>query len=72
VFCPKASRTESPSTDRYRLSKVFDNVSFCQNPYFGQQTLRFQVSTVYKTKANKVRPVDPRETDGSKPRGCLD
>ena len=30
------------------------------------------MSTVYKTKANKVRPVDPGETDGSKPRGCLD
>jgi hypothetical protein len=30
------------------------------------------VSTAYKTKANKVRPVDPRETDGSKPRGSLD
>jgi len=30
------------------------------------------VATAYKTKANKVRPVDPRKTDGSKPRGCLD
>jgi len=51
---------------------IFDNVSFCQNPYFGRRTLRFQVSTAYKTKANKVRPVDPGETDGSKPGGCLD
>jgi len=30
------------------------------------------VATAYKTKANKVRPVDPRKTDGSKPGGCLD
>jgi hypothetical protein len=30
------------------------------------------VSTIYKTKANKVRPVDLGETDGSKPGGCLD
>ena len=30
------------------------------------------MSTAYKTKANKVRPVDPREIDGSKPGGCLD
>jgi len=28
--------------------------------------------TAYKTKANKVRPVDPRKTDGSKLGGCLD
>ena len=28
--------------------------------------------TTYKTKANKVRLVDPRQTDSSKPRGCLD
>jgi hypothetical protein len=39
VFCLRASRAESPSTDRYRLSRIFDNISFCQNPYFGQQTL---------------------------------
>jgi len=30
------------------------------------------VSTTYKTKANKVCLVDPRETDSSKPRGWLD
>ena len=30
------------------------------------------MATTYKTKANKVRLVDPGETDGSKPRGCLD
>jgi hypothetical protein len=72
VFCLKTSRAESPSTDRYRLSRIFDNVSFCQNPYYRQHTLQFQVSTVYKTKANKVRLVDLREADGSKPRGCLD
>ena len=72
MFCPKASRAESPSTDEYRLSRTFDSVSFCQNPYSGQRALRFQVSTTYKTKANKVRLVDLRKTDGSKPGGCLD
>jgi hypothetical protein len=30
------------------------------------------VATAYKKKADKVRPVDPGETDGSKPGGCLD
>ena len=30
------------------------------------------MATAYKTKANKVRPVDPGETDGSKPGGTLD
>jgi hypothetical protein len=69
VFCPKASRTEDLE---YRLSRVFDNVSFCQSPYSGQRILQFQVATAYKTKANKVCLVDLGETDGSKPGGCLD
>ena len=30
------------------------------------------MATAYKTKAKKVRPVDPSGTDGSKPGGCLD
>jgi len=30
------------------------------------------VVTAYKTKANKVRLVDPKKTDGSKLGGCLD
>jgi len=30
------------------------------------------VFTTYKTKANKVRLVDPRQTDSFKPRRCLD
>jgi hypothetical protein len=30
------------------------------------------VSTIYKTKANKVCPVDPKETNSSKLRRCLD
>jgi hypothetical protein len=72
VFCPKASKAENLSANGYRLSRIFDDVSLCQNPYFGRRTLRFQVATAYKTKANKVRPVDPGETDGSKPGGCLD
>jgi hypothetical protein len=73
VFCPKASGAEGLSGDRYRLSKIFDDVSFCQNPYLGrQQSLQFRVSTAYKTKANKVRPVDPGQTDSSKPGRCLD
>jgi len=30
------------------------------------------VVTAYKTKANKVRLVDPKKTDGFKLKGCLD
>jgi len=30
------------------------------------------VATAYKTKANKVRLVDPKKTNSSKLRGCLD
>ena len=70
MFCLRASSAESLSEGRYRLSRVFDDVSFCQNPYLrGQQSL--QVFTAYKTKANKVRLVDLRETNGSKPSRCL-
>ena len=32
----------------------------------------FQVATVYKTKANKVWPVDSSKTDSSKPSRSLD
>jgi hypothetical protein len=32
----------------------------------------FRVSTAYKTKANKVQPVDSSKTDSSKPGGSLD
>jgi hypothetical protein len=71
VFCLRTSSAESLSGGGYKLSRVFDDVSFCQNPYLGRQQ-RFQVSTAYKTKANKVRLVDPRQTDSFKPRGCLD
>jgi len=71
VFCPRTGGAESLSRGGYRLSRVFDDVAFCQNPYLGRQQ-RFQVSTVYKTKANKVYLVDPGETNSSKPGGCLD
>ena len=30
------------------------------------------MATAYKTKANKVRLVDPKKTDGFKLKGCLD
>jgi len=70
VFCLRASGAESLSRGGYKLSRVFDDVSFCQNPYLGQQQ-SLQVSTAYKTKANKVRLVDLRETNGSKPSRCL-
>jgi hypothetical protein len=68
VFCPRASNAGG-----YRLSRIFDDVSLRQSPYSGRpQIPLFQVATAYKKKADKVRPVDPGETDGSKPRGCLD
>ena len=72
VFCPKTSKLEDFSAYGYRLSRVFDDISLCRSPYSGQRSLRFQVATAYKTKAKKVRPVDPSGTDGSKPGGCLD
>ena len=71
MFCLRTSSAKSLSKGGYKLSRVFDDVSFCQNPYLRQQQ-RFQVSTIYKTKANKVRLVDPRQTDGFKPKRCLD
>ena len=72
MFCPRAIGVGDLSTGGYRLSRIIDDFSFCQDPYFGRQIPRFQVATAYKTKANKVRPVDPGKTDGSKPGGCLD
>ena len=33
---------------------------------------KYNVSTAYKRKADKVRPVDPGSTDGSKPGGIPD
>jgi hypothetical protein len=71
VFCLRTSSAESLSKGGYRLSRVFNDVSFCQNPYLGRQQ-RFQVFTTYKTKANKVCLVNPRQTDSFKPRRCLD
>ena len=71
VFCPKVSRVGDLNTGKYRFSKIFDDFSFSLNPYSGR-IRPFRVSTAYKTKANKVRPVDSSETDGSKPGGSLD
>jgi hypothetical protein len=71
VFCPRTS-TKDLNAGKYRLSRIIDSVSLCQNPYSGRQIPRFQVATAYKTKANKVRPVDPNGTNSSKPKGCLD
>ena len=72
VFCPRASKVGNVNTGGYRLSRIFDDVSLCQSPYSRQRILWFHMATAYKTKANKVRPVDPGETDGSKPGGTLD
>jgi len=35
VFCLRTSSAESLSEGRYKLLRVFDDVSFCQNPYLG-------------------------------------
>jgi hypothetical protein len=73
VFCLGASRAEGLSIGGYRLSRIFNDVSLSQSPYYGRPRLPlFQVATAYKKKADKVRLIDPSETDGSKPRGCLD
>ena len=53
------------------MSRIVDDFSFAQDPYFGRSRM-FRVSTAYKTKANKVRPVDLGDSDGSKPGGCSD
>ena len=53
------------------MSRIVDDFSFTQDPYFGRNRT-FRVATAYKTKANKVRPVDSSETDGSKPSRSLD
>jgi hypothetical protein len=51
--------------------KNMDSFYFTQDPYFGRPRT-FRVATAYKTKANKVRPVDSSDADGSKPGGCMD
>ena len=53
------------------MLRIVNNFSFAQNLYFRQNQM-FQVSTVYKTKANKVWPVDLGKSDSSKPGGRLD
>jgi hypothetical protein len=61
-----------PQPGRGNISlRNMDSFSFAQDPYFGRPQT-FRVATAYKTKANKVRLVDPSETDGSKPRGYMD
>jgi hypothetical protein len=59
------------STGGCRLSRIVDDFSFVQDLYFGRNRT-YRVATAYKAKANKVRPVDLGDSDGSKPRGCLD
>jgi hypothetical protein len=71
VFHPRPERIEDSFTGNYRMSRIVDSLSLCSNPYSGQ-IRPFRVSTAYKTKANKVQPVDSSETDGSKPGGRLD
>jgi hypothetical protein len=71
VFCPRPSNARDLATGEYRLSKKVDSFSLTQDPYFGRPQT-FQVATAYKTKANKVCPVDSSDADGSKPGGSLD
>ena len=71
VFCPQPSKARDLATREYRLSRNVDSFSFTQDPYFGRPQM-FQVAIAYKTKANKVRPVDSSDADGSKPGGCMD
>jgi hypothetical protein len=70
VFRPKTTRNAA-RTREYRMSRIVDDFSFAQNPYIGRIWM-FRVSTVYKTKANKVRLVDLGDSDGSKLGGCSD
>jgi hypothetical protein len=60
-----------PGIGEYRMSRLIDDFSFAYDLYFGRNWT-FRVAIAYKTKANKVRLVDPGETDGSKPGGSLD
>jgi hypothetical protein len=71
VFCPRPTKLVDLGIGGYRMSRVVDDFTFTQDLYFGRNRT-FRVATAYKTKANKVRPVDPGETDGSKPGGSLD
>jgi hypothetical protein len=71
VFYPRPRQIEDSFTENYRMSRIVDSLSLYSNLYSGQ-IWSFQVSTAYKTKANKVWPVDPGKTEGSKPRGQLD
>jgi hypothetical protein len=71
VFCPRPSKAGDLATGKYRMSRKADSFSFIQDPYF-RRPRTFRVATAYKTKANKVRPVDSSDVDGSKPGGCMD
>jgi hypothetical protein len=58
------SRGDEEATGGYRLSRVSDRFSL----YLGLPR-EFRVSTMYKRKADKVRPVDCGKSDGDKPGG---
>ena len=47
------------------MSRVFDDFSLHQTPF------RFRVDAAYKRKADKVKPVDTSQTDGSGPGGDI-
>jgi hypothetical protein len=64
VFRPKEGKAEDMSIGEYRMSKIVDEFTLVS-----KTIPRYRVSTMYKRKADKVRPVDPGGTDGSKPGG---
>lgn len=65
VFYPgKGIDSELPEDEGTVLSRRFDEISMGETPY--------RVSTAYKTKDKKVRPVDSGESDGSRPGGVTD
>ena len=63
VFRPKEGRTEDLSVREYRMLKIVDKFTLVL-----KTIPSYRVSTMYKRKVDKVRPVDPNRTDSSKPR----
>jgi hypothetical protein len=67
VFRPKdESRGDEETIGEYRLSRVSDGFSLCSS-----LPREFKVSTMYKRKADKVRPVDCGKSDGDNPGGVM-
>jgi hypothetical protein len=54
------------------MSRLMDDLAFGPDMYPDRWGNTFAVAGIYRKKADKVSPMDPNGTDGSKPGGTLD